>query len=76
MLADLASFLEDVNIFFAELRVGMRGVVLIDQLRQAQRARHAGRTAADDDDVGRHLRAFDAFDGFAENQHTKPCHGF
>ena len=54
----------------------MRRVVLIDQLRQAQGARHASRAAADDDDIGRHLRAFDAFNGFAENQHTKPCHGF
>ncbi len=46
----------------------MRGVVLINQLRQAQRASHARRPAADDDYVGGHLRAFDAFDGFAEDQ--------
>ena len=28
VLADLASFFEDVDIFFAERRIGMRGVVL------------------------------------------------
>ena len=76
VLADLAGFFEDVDIFFAELRVGMRGVVRVDQLRQAQRAGHARRSAADDDHIGRHLRAFDAFDRFAEDQHSKVCHGF
>ena len=63
MLADLARLLEDVNIFFAELRVGMAGVVLIDELRQAQRAGHAGGAAADDDHVGGHLGAFDVGSG-------------
>ena len=52
-----------------ELRVGILGVVLVDELREAQGASHAGRTAADDDDVGLHLGAVDAFEGFAENQH-------
>ena len=68
VLADLAGFFENVDVFFAELRVGMRGVMCVDKLRQAQRAGHAGRPAADDDYVGRHLRALDAFDRFAENQ--------
>ena len=45
----------------------MRGIVRVYQLRKAQGACHAGRTAADDDHVGRHLRAVDAFEGFAEN---------
>ena len=39
MLADLAGFLQNVNVFFAELRIGMRGVVLINQLRQTQTRR-------------------------------------
>ncbi len=71
MLADLARFFEDVDILFAELRVGVRSVVCVDQLRQAQRARHTGRPAADDHYIGRHLRAFDAFDRFAEDQAHK-----
>ena len=69
VLADLAGFLEHVDVLFAELRVGMGGVVSIDQLRQAQCAGHTSGAAADDDHVGRHLRAFDAFDRFAEDQH-------
>ena len=35
VLSDLAGFLEDVDIFLAELRVGMRRVVRVDQLRKA-----------------------------------------
>ena len=67
VLADLASLLEHVDIFFAELRIGMLGVVLIDELREPQRTSHACRPAADDDDIGGHLGAFNASEGFAEN---------
>ena len=63
MLADLAGLLEHVDILFAELRVGMARVVLIDELREAKSTRHAGRAAANDDDVGRHLGAFDVGSG-------------
>jgi hypothetical protein len=45
----------------------MLGIVLIDQLREPQRARHAGRPAAHDDNIGGHLRAFDVGKGFSEN---------
>ena len=71
MLADLARFFEDVNIFLAELRIGMRCIVLVNQLRQTQGAGHARGPATDDHYVRRHLRAFHAFQGFAENQHKK-----
>ena len=67
VLADLARLLEHVDVFFAELRVGIVGVVLIDELREPQGASHASRAAADDDHVGGHLRAFDVFERFAEN---------
>ena len=71
VLSDLAGFLEDVDIFFAELCVGMRRVVRVDKLCQAQRAGHPGGTAADDDDIGGHLRTFNTFDRFAEKEHMK-----
>ncbi len=67
VLADLACLLENVDVFFAELRVGILGVVRVDELRKAQGAGHAGRPAADNNNVGGHLRTFDAFDRFAEN---------
>ena len=41
VLPDLARLLEHVDIFFAELRVRMRGIVRVDQLRKPQRAGHA-----------------------------------
>jgi hypothetical protein len=47
----------------------MGRIMLINQLRQAERACHACWTTADDYHVGRHLRALDAFDGFAKDQH-------
>ena len=72
VLTDLAGFLEDVDIFFAELRVRIFGDMRVDELRKAQGAGHAGRPAADDDDVSGHLRALDAVDRFAEHQHRKP----
>ena len=71
VLSDLAGFLEDVDIFFAELRVGMRRVVRVDELRKAQCAGHTSGTAADDDDIGGHLRTFNTFDRFAEKEHKK-----
>ena len=60
VLADLASLFEDVNIFFAELRVGILALCSSIKLRESQSTGHACRAAADDDDVGRHLRPFDA----------------
>ena len=47
----------------------MLRIVLINELRKAQRARHACGPAANDDHVGGHLRAFDAFERFAKNEH-------
>ena len=67
VLADLARLFEDVNIFFAELRVGILRIVLIDELREPQSTRHARRTAADDDNIGGHLGTFDVRERFAEN---------
>ena len=69
MLADLAGLFEHVDIFFAELRIRILGVVLVDQLRKPQRTSHPRRPAADDDHIGRHLRTFNAFERFAEDQH-------
>ncbi len=55
----------------------MLGVVLVDQLREPQSTRHARGAAADDNHVGRHLRAVNAFERFAEDQHKdKLGHGF
>ena len=71
MLADLASLFEDVDVFLAELRIGVGGVVLVDKLRQAQRACHARGAAADNHNVGRHLRALDTLDRFAEDEAHK-----
>ena len=48
---------------------GMGGVVLINQLRQTQGTGQAGRPAAHNHHVGRHLWAFDALERFAEDQH-------
>ena len=73
VLADLARFLQDVDIFLGERRVRMLGVVLVDELRKPQRAGQPGGPAADDDHVGLHLRAFDSFDGFAEDDHGASC---
>ena len=41
--------------------------MLIDELRQAQGTGHAGRAAADDDDIGGHLGTFDVRERLAEN---------
>ena len=45
----------------------MRSVVLIDELLEPQRTSHTRRPTADDDDIGGHLGAFNAGEGFAEN---------
>ena len=70
MLADLTSFFEDVDVLLAELRVGIAGVVLVDELRETQSTGHAGGPAADDDNVGGHLGAVDAFERFAKDKHS------
>ncbi len=44
--------------------------MLVDELRQPQRTRHARRTSADDNDIGLHLRSFNAFDRFAKVNHA------
>ena len=69
VLSGFARFFEHVDIFFAELRFGMARVVVVDQLRKPQRAGHARRAAADDDDIGRHFRMFDVGERLAEDQH-------
>jgi hypothetical protein len=67
VLANLASFLKDVNVFFAELCAGVLSVVLVDKLRQTQSGRHACWAAANDDYIGFHLRAVDVLERSAEN---------
>ena len=67
VLADFASLFEDVNIFFAELRIRILGVVLIDKLRESQSTGHTGRSAAYDDNVGGHLGAFDVGERLTKN---------
>jgi len=70
MLTDLAGLLEQVYVFFAKLRTGIPLVVLVNELRETNGASHARGAAADDDDIGGHLGAIDAFKRFAENQHS------
>src|SRR5277367_6048308 len=72
MLAHFARFLQHVDIFFAQLRVRIFRIVGVDKLRQAQSTGHASRPAADDDNVGGHLRTLYTLDRFAENQHRMP----
>ncbi len=76
VLSHLARLLKHVDIFFAELRVGMGGIVRVDQLRESQRTSHARRPAADNDHIGRHLRTLHTFDRFAEDQHKFQVPGF
>ena len=70
MLSDLARLFEHVDDLFAELRIRMGGVVCVDQLRQTQRTGHARRPAADDHNIGRHLRTFNTFERSAEKKHV------
>src|SRR5690348_7438168 len=69
VLADLAGFLKHVDVLFAELRVRVLGIVLIDKLRQAQSTCHPCRTTTNNNNVGGHLWTFYAFDRFSEDQH-------
>ena len=69
MLANLARLLEHVDVLFAKLRVGIGRIVRVDQLRKPQRASHPRRPAADDDHISRHLRTFNTFNRFSENDH-------
>src|SRR5579885_3196703 len=71
VLADFAGLFEHVDVVFGKLRIGMAGVMLVYQLSQAQRAGHPCRASADDDNVGFHLRAFDSFERFAEDNHKR-----
>ena len=68
MLSSFARFFEHVDIFFAEQSFGMARVVIVDQLRKPQRAGHARRAAADDDDIGWHFRMLDVRERLAEDQ--------
>ena len=67
--AHIAGLFQQVNIFLAELVIGMAGVVLVDELRQTQRTGHAGRASADDDHVGFHHRTFNIRERFTKNNH-------
>ena len=69
MLADLPGFFEDVDVFLADGSVGATGIVLVDQLGKAQRARHSGGTAAHNHNVGFHLGTFDSFERLTKDQH-------
>ena len=69
MLANLTSLLKNVNVFFAERRVGMNSVVLVDELGKAQRTSHACGAAANDNDIGRHFGTLNMFKRFTKNQH-------
>ena len=71
VLAQFASFLQNVNIFFGDGNGGIAVVVSINQLRQPQRACQTRRPAADNDDIGLHLRAGNAFEGFSEDDHAQ-----
>ena len=52
MGADFAAFFKDVNIFGGELGVGVRGVVLLDEVGEVEGAGQACGSGADDEDVG------------------------
>jgi hypothetical protein len=47
----------------------MVGVVVVNELREAQSAGHAGGASANDDDIGFHYRAFDTRQWFTKNDH-------
>jgi hypothetical protein len=64
-----AGFFQDVNILFRKLRVGMFGVVVVNELGEAQSAGHTGGASSDNDDIGFHCRAFDALKRFTKNDH-------
>ena len=69
MLPGLTGLFEDIDVVLAERSLRMVEVVLVDELRQAQRTGQSGRAAADDDNVGFHLGAVNVFEGLAEMDH-------
>jgi hypothetical protein len=69
MRSEFPRLLENVNIFLGERGVRMFGVVLVNQLRQAQGAGHAGGPSANDDDIGFHCRAFNTLKRLTKNDH-------
>src|SRR5215468_11144161 len=71
MLTDFARFFENIDILFAELRARILCIVLVDELRKAQRTSHSSRPAANDDDVGVHLGAGNVLERFTEDEHLK-----
>ncbi len=72
MLPHLPRFLENVDVLFRHLRVRMVPVVLVNKLREPQRACHSRRASADNHNIGLHLRAVDSFQGFAKSDHRRP----
>jgi hypothetical protein len=56
---NLAALLQNLNIFRGKLGLSARRVVLLDQVRQMQRARQSRRPRADDENVGLKLFALD-----------------
>src|SRR6185437_11809441 len=57
------------DVFLAQLRVRMGGVVSVNELREAQGAGHARGPAADNHNVSFHLRAFNVRERLAEDEH-------
>ena len=57
MCADFATFFEDVDIFGGEFGLGAGVVVFLDEIGEMQSAGEAGRSCADDQDVGFELFA-------------------
>ena len=70
MLAYFTRLLEYVDVLFAQLRLGMFGIVIVNDLRQTQCAGHACRPTSNNDDVGFHLGAVDAFQRLRKDQHA------
>src|SRR6185437_16960548 len=73
VLADFASFLQHINVFLAELRIRVAGVVRVNELRKAKSTVHARRPAADNDHVGLHLGAGYIRERLAKNEHQYPA---
>ncbi len=71
VLSDLARLFEQVDILFADRSVRMSLVMGIDQLGKAKGAGHTGGTSAHDHNIGVHLRAFNARNRFAKNDHVR-----
>ena len=69
MLASLPRLFEDVNILLRQWRIRIVPIMLVDQLREAQRTSHPRRASSNDDDVGLHLRTVDVFERFTKVDH-------